>query len=186
MFKKSFFAAMALGLLLCNIASVQAANDTGILPKASGAATQGCKAPAGSGMDDATYCGNYEINDFVSLGIKVSQYILGLVGSLSLLMFIYGGFMFLISAGSADSIGKAKKIIIAAVIGLCIVFASYLIIKTVLGAMGLNWNGGISSGNACNTNFGAQGYSCMNEANGNNCRSGYCPGDASIKCCKPN
>lgn len=143
MFKKSFFIAITLGLLLFNIASVQAANDTGILPKASGAATQGCKAPAGSGLDDATYCGNYEVNDFVALGIKVSQYILGLVGSLSLLMFIYGGVMFLISGGSADSIGKAKKILIAAVIGLCIVFASYLIIKTVLKAMGLDWSGKI-------------------------------------------
>ena len=55
-------------------------------------------------------------------------------------MFIYGGFMFLISAGSADSVGKAKQIITAAVIGLIIVFSSYLIIKFTLDSMGVNWS----------------------------------------------
>lgn len=85
--------------------------------------------------------GNYTIDDFVILAIRISRIILGIVGSLSLIMFIYGGFMFLISAGSSESITKARKIIIAAIIGLIIVFASYLIIKFVLGAIGIDWNG---------------------------------------------
>ncbi len=85
--------------------------------------------------------GNYGVNDFLILAIRVSKIVLGLVGSLSLVMFIYGGFMFLISAGSADAVGKAKKIIVAAVIGLVIVFSSFLIVKFVLSSMGLTWNG---------------------------------------------
>lgn len=88
-------------------------------------------------------CGDYELNDFIVLAIKVSQWILGIVGSLSLLMFIYGGLSFLISAGSSDKITKAKDIIVAAVIGLIIVFASWLIIKFVMQSMGINWNGQI-------------------------------------------
>lgn len=85
--------------------------------------------------------GSYGIDDFMILAINISRWILGIVGSLSLVMFVYGGFMFLISGGSSDSVSKAKKIITAAVIGLIIVFASYLIIKFVLGTIGINWNG---------------------------------------------
>lgn len=153
MFKKNIFLVIVIGFFLTNITLAQAAN-TGILPQAHGKAASGecLKRAQEQNMTDEeakTYCGNYELNDFLRLGIKVAQFILGIVGSLALLMFIYGGFMFLISAGSADSIGKAKKIIIAAVIGLVIVFSSYLIIKTVMEAMGLNWNGEAinSSGN---------------------------------------
>lgn len=88
-------------------------------------------------------CGNYELNDFIILAIKVSQWILGIVGSLSLIMFIYGGLSFLVSAGSSDKITKAKDIIVAAIIGLIIVFSSWLIIKFVMQSMGITWSGQI-------------------------------------------
>jgi len=104
----------------------------GILPKATGA---GCE------VGDANYCGNYRLDDFISLAINVSKWILGIVGSLSLVMFIYGGFTFLISAGSAEKVAQANKIILAAVIGLVIVFSSYLIIQFALKSIGLSWSG---------------------------------------------
>lgn len=85
--------------------------------------------------------GDYSLNDMVLVAVGASRWILGIVGSLALLMFIYGGLMFLISAGSSDRVSKAKLILIAAVAGLAIVFASYLIIKFVLGTMGINWDG---------------------------------------------
>ncbi len=91
--------------------------------------------------------GNYELNDFVQVGVNVTKIILGTVGSLSLLMFIYGGVMMLISAGSSERVSKAKGIIMAAVIGLIIVFVSYIIVSFVIGALGGqntsvgNWTG---------------------------------------------
>jgi hypothetical protein len=91
---------------------------------------------------DESYAeGDYGLDDFIILAIRVSQMILGLIGSLSLIMFIYGGFTFLISAGSAEKVSQANKIILAAVIGLAIVFSSYLIIKFALSSIGLNWDG---------------------------------------------
>ncbi len=75
------------------------------------------------------------------MGLNVVDIILGVVGSLALLMFVYGGIMMLISAGNSDKVSKAKGIIIAAVIGLGIVFASYLIIEFVMRALGVNWQG---------------------------------------------
>jgi hypothetical protein len=51
-------------------------------------------------------------------------------------MFVYGGISFLIAAGSSEKVTKAKGIITAAVVGLIIVFSSYLIIKFALSALG--------------------------------------------------
>ncbi|MDP2944461.1 MAG: pilin [bacterium] len=136
MLKKNILLIVFLGLFVFNISL---AYGQGIVPEATGnSATDVC--PSG----DQTYCGNYELNDFVSLAINVSKWILGIVGSLALVMFIYGGVMFLISGGGSEMVTKAKKIIVAAVIGLIIVFASFLIIKFVMGSMGLDWNGKIA------------------------------------------
>lgn len=85
--------------------------------------------------------GTYTLDDFTIMAIRGSKWVLGIVGSLALLMFIYGGIMFLISAGNSQSIEQAKKILLAAVIGLLIVFSSFLIIKFVLQSMNINWDG---------------------------------------------
>ncbi len=89
--------------------------------------------------------GNYQLNDVVILIITASNLILRFVGSLALLFFIYGGIMFLISSGNTEQVTKAKGIVKAAVIGLIIVFASFLIISFVLRALGIeaNWDGSL-------------------------------------------
>lgn len=128
MFKKVFLIILFSGFLFFNFSVAYGQ----ILPQPSGA----CDVPGYEGN-----CGNYQIDDFLVLAVNISRWILGIVGSLTLLMFIYGGVMFMISSGSSESISKAKKIITAAVIGLLIVFASFMIIKTVLLSMGINWDG---------------------------------------------
>jgi hypothetical protein len=89
--------------------------------------------------------GSYELNDFIELIIRASDLILRFVGSLALLFFIYGGFMFMFSSGSTEQVSKAKGIIKASVIGLILVFASFLIIRFVLIALNvdINWEGGL-------------------------------------------
>jgi hypothetical protein len=88
--------------------------------------------------------GDCKINDFIRVGISVTNIIIGLSGTLALVYFIYGGIMLLISAGSSDKVGKAKTILINAIIGLVLIFASYMIvnfvIKNVLQIKNLNWN----------------------------------------------
>jgi len=74
-------------------------------------------------------CGGYTLNDFVQLGVNVAQWILGIVGSLALLFFIYGGIMMIISSGKSEMVQKAKTILTNAVIGLIIVFGSWMIIN---------------------------------------------------------
>jgi len=81
--------------------------------------------------------GDFTLNDFVRVGMRVTEIILGIVGSLALLMFIYGGLMFIISSGNSEKVTKAKEIIIGAVIGLVIVFTSYMIIQFTMDALGI-------------------------------------------------
>ncbi|MFH1326453.1 MAG: pilin [Candidatus Falkowbacteria bacterium] len=88
-------------------------------------------------MQRCQKCGDCSLDDFVRLAVNVSNWILGIVGSLALLFFVYGGFMMIISAGNTERSGKAKTILTNAIIGLVIVFTSWLIIyfvQTTLGA----------------------------------------------------
>ncbi len=142
MFKKSLFPLIIFGLLICNIALAQTAS-TGILPDAHGAAADAncVNRAAELKQDPRTYCGNYELNDFIRLGINIARWILGIVGSLCLFMFIMGGQELLLSGGSSEKVQKGKKIFVAAIIGLLIVLGSFLIIKASLGIIGLDWNG---------------------------------------------
>jgi hypothetical protein len=81
--------------------------------------------------------GNCQLNDFVQIALNVSEIILGLVGSLALLAFIVGGVMWMISAGNAEMVTRGKNTIIGAVVGLAIVFTSFMIIQLVYSALGI-------------------------------------------------
>lgn len=79
---------------------------------------------------------NCQICHLVQLLVNIMQLILGSIGSLTLLMFVLGGFWWLISAGRSGYVEKGKTTIINAIIGLAIVFLSYSIITFVI--MGLS------------------------------------------------
>ncbi len=61
--------------------------------------------------------------------------ILGLSGSVALLVFVYGGFMYLISAGDTKRVEKGKETLKNAALGLVIIFASYLIVTAIIFAL---------------------------------------------------
>jgi len=62
---------------------------------------------------------------------RIISAVLGLVGSLALLMFIYGGFTWMTAAGNSEKVEKGKQIILWAVIGLAVIFTSYAMVKFV-------------------------------------------------------
>jgi len=141
------------------------------------------------GPTGAYATGNYTLNNVRDYAIYLMKLILSLVGTISLLMFVYGGITFLLSAGSSSEVKKGTDILKAAVIGLLITFASVMIINLFFGGLGVTWNqntGAVSIPPAeqCTIKFGSQGYSCMDEANGTNCKTGYCTGATNIKCCQ--
>lgn len=62
---------------------------------------------------------------------RIIKNILGIVGSLALLMFVVGGLMWMLSAGNEQRVKKGKDILIWASLGLVIIFTSYAILKFV-------------------------------------------------------
>ena len=66
---------------------------------------------------------------------KIISAVLGLVGSLALVMFIYGGITWMTSVGNQEQVTKGKNIIIWAAIGLVIIFMSYAMVKFVIESM---------------------------------------------------
>lgn len=82
--------------------------------------------------------GNCQLNDVVNTGISVVQFILGISGTVALLMFIYGGFLWVTSAGNSEKVNQGKSAVSNAVIGLVIVFASYTLITYGLSAFGVS------------------------------------------------
>ncbi len=90
---------------------------------------------------DTSNCGNYTLNDFLKLAVRIIQFIWGISGGLALLFFIYGGFIFLTSAGNTERIAKGKQTIINSVIGLIVIFGSWAIINFVFKSLGVNTGG---------------------------------------------
>ncbi len=68
---------------------------------------------------------------------RIIKTVLGVVGALALAMFVFGGFTWLTSAGSADKIKKGKDILIWATIGLIVIFTSYTLVDFILTAFGV-------------------------------------------------
>ncbi len=87
-------------------------------------------------------CGNYTLNDFVGILGIVAKRFLQLSGSLALLAFIIGGVMLILSGGNKERVQKGQQILVAAVVGLVIVFTSWLIISFTYKALtGNSWSG---------------------------------------------
>ncbi|MFH1047920.1 MAG: pilin [Patescibacteria group bacterium] len=67
---------------------------------------------------------------------KVITMFTGIAGSLALLMFVYGGVMWLISGGSEERIKAGRQAIVWSTIGLFVIFGSYAILRIIFRALG--------------------------------------------------
>lgn len=71
----------------------------------------------------------------VDIKVTIAKYVsiaLEMVGVVFLILFIYGGFMWMFSKGDSGKVGDAKKILVNAVIGLVIIFSAYVITSFVM------------------------------------------------------
>ena len=71
--------------------------------------------------------GTTEVTAIISLIIKTA---LGIIGAITLLMLIWGGFQWLTSAGNDEKVHSGTQTMVWAVIGVILVFASYLLLST--------------------------------------------------------
>ena len=66
---------------------------------------------------------------------SIINYVLGILGVLALVMFIYGGLIWMTSEGAPDKIKKGKDTLIWAILGLALIFFSYALLDFILGAL---------------------------------------------------
>lgn len=89
-------------------------------------------------LPECTSDGNCQLNDIVNTVISVVDFILGISGSIALIMFVYGGFLWVSSGGSEERVKQGKEAVRSAVVGLVIIFISYTLITYGLGVFGLS------------------------------------------------
>ena len=66
---------------------------------------------------------------------RVLNYALALIGSVLVAMIVYGGFLYLTSAGSEEKIKSAKSVLTYAIIGVTIVIGAFVIVNFVISAL---------------------------------------------------
>lgn len=69
-----------------------------------------------------------------ALVLTIVDWALGFLGLVAVLMIIYGGVLMVTSAGNTEDVGKGKKIIMYAAIGIVIILLSFAFVSTILGA----------------------------------------------------
>lgn len=95
-----------------------------------------------SSLSEASGLTDNDVRITVANIIKVA---LSLLGTITLVLIVYAGFLWMTAAGNDDQIGKAKGIIGAAVVGLIIILSAYAITNFLV------------SNIATETGFGAAG-----------------------------
>lgn len=89
-------------------------------------------------LPDCAFKGNCkDVNQFLNLAIGVIRWIFGIIGGLALIMFVYGGLLMIISFGNEEKVKQGKSAIIAAVVGLIIVFGAYMLVNFLLFSLGV-------------------------------------------------
>ncbi len=63
---------------------------------------------------------------------KIISAVLGIIGTIALLMFIYGGFIWMTAAGNEKKVSQGRDILIWAAIGMAVVFTSYAAVKFLI------------------------------------------------------
>lgn len=87
----------------------------------------------GALLDSDAQCNEEdEQNGFNELMIRIINIFSVVVGSISVIMVIVGGFRYIISAGDSNGVTGAKNTILYAIVGLVIVLFSQVIVRFVL------------------------------------------------------
>ena len=75
---------------------------------------------------------NYTICDGIQIFINITRLLMGLIGGIVLLFFMYAALLFVTAQGSSEQITKARKVMRSSVTGLIIVMVSYQLVGYTL------------------------------------------------------
>lgn len=93
------------------------------------------------------------INDMLLVLVNVTKLMLALLGTAAFLMFVYGGVVFLTSAGNQERVTSGRRILTNAVLGILVVLVSWTVINFVVAAISLGRTGVGELGNVFETKW---------------------------------
>ena len=105
---------------------------------------------------DPALTSSSDLKEFV---IKVVNFALGFLGLIAVLIVIYGGVLYVTAAGEDEKVGKGKKAIGYAAIGLLIVMGSYAFVNTII----KGGTGGADQGNGATAITATSGFNASAE-----------------------
>lgn len=76
------------------------------------------------------------VDNLVDFFLRMLRIMMSILGGLSVLFIVIGGFQYVLSAGNEESAGKARKTITYAIIGLVVALLSFAIIAIVQNLLG--------------------------------------------------
>ena len=88
--------------------------------------------------------GECTLADILQVFVNIGSFILAISGSVILLIFTYGGFLWITARGEPKWIDKGKEAMVGAVIGLFIILAAYAGVNLMVGILK---NGAAPTGN---------------------------------------
>lgn len=128
--------ALAQWICSCTDGTVQEVNDPAICNAAgctvrAGSLDRSGGSPGGSGGPVVIDNPLGENDPRVIIG-NVIRVVLGIVGSLALIIFIYGGLTWMTSSGNTERIKRGRDTLVWAAIGLMVIFGSYTVVNFVI------------------------------------------------------
>lgn len=139
--------------------------------------------------EDCQERGECSLEDTLQVFVNISNFVLGISGSLALALLIYGGLRWLTSQGDPESVKAGRKAMTGAVVGLFIVFGAFTLINVVTSVLR---GGTVAQVNKCELvspeegGKAGLGYACVNvntRGSSEGCEANLCPGGSEIMCC---
>lgn len=91
----------------------------------------------GTNYDPCRSRDSCDVNEGIRLLLTVSDLMVKFLGIAALIFFIYGGFVWMTSAGRAAEIKRGQNILLGALIGMVIVLSAYTGIKFLEDSLGI-------------------------------------------------
>lgn len=79
-----------------------------------------------------------KLSDILYTVFQMVNMVFKYIGAIAFIFFIFGGFTMILSFGNSEKFKKGQQILVAAVIGLVIVFSAYLMVTFLLEALGVS------------------------------------------------
>ena len=67
------------------------------------------------------------------VAVNIVRYLMTFLGIIAVVVILFGGFKWMTAGGNEDRVAEAKKLIVAGIIGLIIILASFAIVQFIVG-----------------------------------------------------